>query len=64
VIAVRKVCDFDVLTAVLTDGQDNLDAAAALRAAGVELITPGELLPRPTPLPRPTGAAAWKEHTQ
>src|SRR5215212_8368902 len=26
VIAVRKVCDFDVLTAVLTDGQDNIDA--------------------------------------
>ena len=38
VIAVRKVCDLDRITAVLTDGDDNPDAAAALTAAGVELI--------------------------
>src|SRR5439155_870055 len=41
VIAVRKVCDLDRLTAVLTDGQGNQDAAAALVAAGVDLRTPG-----------------------
>lgn len=63
VIAVRKVCDLDVLTAVLTDGQHNPDAAAALRATGIDLITPGEQVPGPTPLPRPSGVAAWKEHT-
>jgi DeoR/GlpR family transcriptional regulator of sugar metabolism len=64
VIAVRKVCDLGRLTAVLTDGQDNQDAAAALTAAGVDLRTPGEQLPGPTPLPRPTAVAAWKEHTR
>jgi DeoR/GlpR family transcriptional regulator of sugar metabolism len=63
-IAVRKVCDLDRLTAVLTDGQDNPDAAAALRAGGVELVTPDEQLPRPTPLSRPSPVAPWKEHTQ
>jgi DeoR family fructose operon transcriptional repressor len=63
-IAVRKVCDLDRITAVLTDGEGNPDAAAALAAAGIDLITPGEQLPRPTPLPRPTEVAAWKEHTR
>jgi DeoR family transcriptional regulator, fructose operon transcriptional repressor len=38
VVAVRKVCDLARITAVLTDGLDNPDAAAALTAAGVELI--------------------------
>jgi len=40
VIAVRRVCDLDRLTAVLTDGEENTDAAAALEAAGVQLIQP------------------------
>jgi len=38
VIAVRTVCGLDRITAVLTDGEDNADAAAELEAAGVELI--------------------------
>jgi DeoR/GlpR family transcriptional regulator of sugar metabolism len=44
VIAVRKVCDLDRVTAVLTDGEDNPDAAEALTRAGVALMTaaPGE----------------------
>jgi DeoR/GlpR family transcriptional regulator of sugar metabolism len=48
VVAVRKVCDLDRITAVLTDGHDNADVAAALTAAGVELITaqPGEAAAR------------------
>ena len=61
-IAVRKVCDLDRITAVLTDGQDNTDAAAALRAAGVRLLDPAPDLGPALRLPRPTAVAARKEH--
>jgi DeoR family fructose operon transcriptional repressor len=38
VIAVRRVCELDQVTAVLTDDTENADAAAALDAAGVTLM--------------------------
>jgi DeoR family glycerol-3-phosphate regulon repressor len=38
VIAVRRVCELDQVTAVLTDDMENADADAALDAAGVALM--------------------------
>jgi len=38
VIAVRRVCPLDRLTAVLTDDEENGGAFAALAAAGVTLL--------------------------
>jgi len=38
VIAVRRVCELDQVTAVLTDDTENAEAAAALDAAGVTLM--------------------------
>jgi DeoR/GlpR family transcriptional regulator of sugar metabolism len=63
-IAVRKVCDLDRITAVLTDGQDNTDASDALAAAGVRIVEPAHDIGPATPLPRPASVAAWKEHTR
>ena len=40
VIAVRRVCPLDQLTAVLTDDAENAAAFAALAAAGVTLLGP------------------------
>jgi DeoR/GlpR family transcriptional regulator of sugar metabolism len=62
-IAVRKVCDLDRITAVLTDGHAPPDAADALRACGVDLLEPAPALGPATTLPRPTVVAARKEHT-
>jgi DeoR family transcriptional regulator, fructose operon transcriptional repressor len=63
VIAVRKVCDLDRITAVLTDGEENYDAAEALRAAGVEIVEPVREAGPPLRLPRPTTVAIRKEQS-